>query len=127
MIRFSNGAPQAIWYSQHASGQAFTYSAVEKKGIRPYAYSGNGTHANYVIAGYYASFTFLHTHPETYILIVLENTIIQFPASTFLMVSSWTTQTGVLSGTLFSMHIRTLITRRPAALKRLALVPRWDW
>lgn len=52
MIRFSNGAPQAIWYSQHASGQAFTYNAVEKQGIRPYAYSGNGTHANYVIAGY---------------------------------------------------------------------------
>ncbi|CAI7632661.1 hypothetical protein N7533_000857 [Penicillium manginii] len=51
MIRFSNGAPQAIWYSQHASGQAFTYKAVEKKGIRPYSYSGNGTHANYVIAG----------------------------------------------------------------------------
>ncbi|KAJ5233991.1 uncharacterized protein N7469_005757 [Penicillium citrinum] len=51
MIRFANGTPNAIWYSQHASGQAFTYDAVEKKGIRPYAYSGNGTHANYVIAG----------------------------------------------------------------------------
>ncbi|KAJ6117423.1 Vacuolar protein sorting-associated protein 62 [Penicillium capsulatum] len=51
MIRFSNGAPQALWFSQHASGQAFTYDAVEKKGKRPYAYSGNGTHANYAIAG----------------------------------------------------------------------------
>lgn len=55
MIRFANGTPQAIWYSQHASGQAFTYNAVEKKGIRPYAYSGNGTHANYVIVGYLKS------------------------------------------------------------------------
>ncbi|KAJ5114776.1 hypothetical protein NUU61_000535 [Penicillium alfredii] len=51
MIRFSSGSPQAIWYSQHASGQAFTYDAAEKKGKRPYAYSGNGTHANYAIAG----------------------------------------------------------------------------
>lgn len=51
MIRFSNGTPQAIWYSQHSSGQAFTYHAVEKKGKRPISYSGNGTHANYATAG----------------------------------------------------------------------------
>ena len=36
MIRFVNGTPDAIWYSQHASGQAFTYAAVEKKDKRPY-------------------------------------------------------------------------------------------
>lgn len=52
MIRFSNGQPQAIWYSQHANGQAFKYKATEKKGKRPIAYSGNGTHALYSIAGY---------------------------------------------------------------------------
>ena len=52
MIRFSEGVPQAIWYSQHASGQAFTYGATEKNGKRPIAYSGNGTHANYAISGY---------------------------------------------------------------------------
>ncbi|EPS26862.1 hypothetical protein POX_g08837 [Penicillium oxalicum] len=51
MVRFANGAPQALWYSQHASGQAFTYQAVEKQGKRPLSYSGNGTHANYAIAG----------------------------------------------------------------------------
>ncbi|CAG7926327.1 unnamed protein product [Penicillium olsonii] len=51
MIRFKNGKPDAIWYSQHASGQAFTYHAVEKKGKRPYAFSGNGTHANYATSG----------------------------------------------------------------------------
>ncbi|KAE8328542.1 hypothetical protein BDV39DRAFT_192116 [Aspergillus sergii] len=51
MIRFSEGVPQAIWYSQHASGQAFTYGATEKNGKRPIAYSGNGTHANYAISG----------------------------------------------------------------------------
>ncbi|KAJ5118922.1 hypothetical protein N7526_010559 [Penicillium atrosanguineum] len=51
MIRFSNSTPQSIWFSQHASGQAFTYGALEKQGIRPYSYSGNGTHANYAIAG----------------------------------------------------------------------------
>ncbi|KAK1144868.1 Vacuolar protein sorting-associated protein 62 [Aspergillus melleus] len=51
MIRFSNGEPQAIWYSQHANGQAFKYKATEKKGKRPIAYSGKGTHALYSIAG----------------------------------------------------------------------------
>lgn len=51
MIRFSNGSPQAIWYSQHAGGQAFTYDATEKQGKRPYAYSAKGTHAVYVMAG----------------------------------------------------------------------------
>ncbi|KAJ5885047.1 hypothetical protein N7495_009557 [Penicillium taxi] len=51
MIRFSKGSPQAVWFSQHSSGQAFAYHALEKEGKRPYAYSGNGTHANYAIAG----------------------------------------------------------------------------
>lgn len=51
MIRFANSTPQAIWFSQHASGQAFTYNALEKKGKRPIAYSGNGTHANYAVKG----------------------------------------------------------------------------
>ena len=30
MIRFQNGIPNAIWYSQHAKGQAFEYRAVKK-------------------------------------------------------------------------------------------------
>ncbi|KAL4884744.1 hypothetical protein BJY04DRAFT_170026 [Aspergillus karnatakaensis] len=51
MIRFQDGVPQAIWYSQHARGQAFTYDATEKQGKRPIAYSGNGTHAVYSISG----------------------------------------------------------------------------
>lgn len=51
MIRFQNGTPQAIWYSQHGNGQAFTYKAVEKEGIRPISYSAVGSHANYAIAG----------------------------------------------------------------------------
>ncbi|KXG46120.1 Vacuolar protein sorting-associated protein 62 [Penicillium griseofulvum] len=51
MIRFVNGEPKEMWYSQHASGQAFTYGAVEKKDKRPYVYSARGTHANYAIAG----------------------------------------------------------------------------
>jgi hypothetical protein len=51
MIRFVNGEPKEMWYSQHASGQAFTYGAVEKKDKRPYVYSAKGTHANYAISG----------------------------------------------------------------------------
>ena len=55
MMRFPNPAspPEAIWYSQHANGQAFRYSAVEKDtdGIRPVAYVAKGSHANYAISG----------------------------------------------------------------------------
>lgn len=30
MVRFANGKPTAIWYSQHSNGEAFTYSATQK-------------------------------------------------------------------------------------------------
>jgi hypothetical protein len=30
MVRFQEGEPQAIWYSQHSNGEAFEYSATEK-------------------------------------------------------------------------------------------------
>ncbi|KAK6495996.1 hypothetical protein TWF481_002025 [Arthrobotrys musiformis] len=42
MVRFQNGVPSALWYSQHADGQAFTYEAVEKLGKRPIGYSAKG-------------------------------------------------------------------------------------
>ncbi|KAK5728031.1 hypothetical protein LTR17_012228 [Elasticomyces elasticus] len=53
MVRFQDGKPQAIWYSQHANGEAFRYSVVEKyeNAIRPVVYSANGSHANYAIKG----------------------------------------------------------------------------
>jgi hypothetical protein len=35
MVRFVNGAPSALWYSQHSNGQAFEYSTVHK-------YNGGG-------------------------------------------------------------------------------------
>ncbi|KAF2741400.1 hypothetical protein EJ04DRAFT_480750 [Polyplosphaeria fusca] len=59
MIRFANGVPQYVWYSQHSNGQAFKYSITEKEGDRPYAYSANGSHANYAISG-----THDHTIPN---------------------------------------------------------------
>jgi len=59
MVRFENGVPQAVWFSQHADGEAFTYSAVEKTGARPVVYVANGTHANYGTAG-----THDHTIPD---------------------------------------------------------------
>jgi hypothetical protein len=30
MVRFVNGTPSAMWFSQHSNGEAFTYQAVEK-------------------------------------------------------------------------------------------------
>lgn len=35
MIRFQDGRPMEMWFSQHANGEAFTYEAVKKKGVRP--------------------------------------------------------------------------------------------
>lgn len=34
MIRFSNGTPRYVWYSQHANGEAFKYSVLRKSGLR---------------------------------------------------------------------------------------------
>ena len=51
MVRFQNGVPQALWLSQHEVGEAFTYSAMQKAGIRPVVYSAIGTHANYATIG----------------------------------------------------------------------------
>ncbi|KAF2192600.1 hypothetical protein K469DRAFT_314988 [Zopfia rhizophila CBS 207.26] len=59
MIRFSNSKPQHIWYSQHSNGQAFKYDVVHKNGLRPIAFSSNGSHANYAISG-----THDHTIPN---------------------------------------------------------------
>ena len=52
MIRFENGNPQSVWYSQHGHGLALTYNATEKLGVRPLVYPGMGTHANYASAGF---------------------------------------------------------------------------
>ncbi|KAF2876988.1 hypothetical protein BDV95DRAFT_589636 [Massariosphaeria phaeospora] len=53
MIRFANGLPTHMWYSQHANGQAFRYDVTRKhnSGLRPLAFSSNGSHANYAIPG----------------------------------------------------------------------------
>lgn len=51
MIRFVNGTPTWMWYSQHANGEAFDWTALEFSGKRPVSYSANGTHANYATVG----------------------------------------------------------------------------
>ena len=51
MVRFRDGIPTAVWYSQHEYGEAFTYEAVRKAGLRPICFSAKGSHANYAVAG----------------------------------------------------------------------------
>lgn len=51
MIRFKDGVPQAVFFSQHASAQTFTYKAVEKIGLRPVVYVAKGSHAVYGTTG----------------------------------------------------------------------------
>jgi hypothetical protein len=54
MIRFQDGVPETIWFSQHGNGEAFTYTALEKSKSakkRPINYSARGSHANYATTG----------------------------------------------------------------------------
>lgn len=51
MVRFVNGAPDVVYYSEHASGSAYKYTTVEKMGVRPVSYIATGTHANYATPG----------------------------------------------------------------------------
>ena len=49
MVRFVNGVPDVVYYSEHSGGAACTYSPVEKSGDRPVSYTAIGTHANYPV------------------------------------------------------------------------------
>ncbi|CZS91374.1 uncharacterized protein RAG0_02018 [Rhynchosporium agropyri] len=69
MIRFRNGTPTAVWYSQHEFGLALTYPAVEKIGKRPVSYSAKGSHANYAVPGnldLHDTSTSLHNFPYSF-------------------------------------------------------------
>lgn len=49
MVRFVNGVPSVVSYSEHSGGSAYTYAAVQKIGVRPVSYTAIGTHANYAV------------------------------------------------------------------------------
>lgn len=54
MMRFENGVPKGVFFSEHAGGQAYAYEAVEKRGVRPIIYSAVGSHAMYALPGNHA-------------------------------------------------------------------------
>ncbi|KAK2740244.1 Vacuolar protein sorting-associated protein 62 [Onygenales sp. PD_40] len=51
LVRFHNGKPKAVFFSEHSAGEAYSYAAVEKIGKRPVIYSATGTHAMYAAPG----------------------------------------------------------------------------
>ncbi|KAL7926204.1 hypothetical protein ACQKWADRAFT_282045 [Trichoderma austrokoningii] len=51
MVRFQNGEPRGIFFSEHEGGQAYAWSAIEKRGVRPVIYSAVGSHAMYALPG----------------------------------------------------------------------------
>ncbi|KAJ4992948.1 vacuolar protein sorting-associated protein 62 [Stagonosporopsis vannaccii] len=53
MVRFQRGVPTTVWLSQHANGEAFTFTALEKNasGKRALVYAAKGSHAIYARAG----------------------------------------------------------------------------
>ena len=51
VVRFHNGIPKAIFFSEHNFGQSYSYQAVEKIGKRPVIYSASGSHAMYATPG----------------------------------------------------------------------------
>ncbi|KAK2750647.1 Vacuolar protein sorting-associated protein 62 [Myotisia sp. PD_48] len=51
MVRFQDGIPKSVFFSEHYFGEAYGYEAVEKIGKRPVVYSAVGTHAMYATPG----------------------------------------------------------------------------
>lgn len=51
MVRFEDGVPRGIFFSEHEGGQAYAFEAVEKKHGRPVIYSAVGSHAMYPLPG----------------------------------------------------------------------------
>lgn len=51
LVRFKDGAPHQIFFSEHFFGEAYTWPAIEKLAGRPVGYSGVGTHAMYGTPG----------------------------------------------------------------------------
>ncbi|KAF2445806.1 hypothetical protein P171DRAFT_386640 [Karstenula rhodostoma CBS 690.94] len=61
LVRFEHGVPTAVWFAQHANGEAFAFKTVLKDaaGKRPRVYAANGSHALYPTPG-----THDHTLPN---------------------------------------------------------------
>lgn len=109
MVRFMNGKPTGLWYSQHSNGEAFTYDATEK-------YNG-GLRVSQVVFGW-ATLTFQslwHTAAmvRTQSMQHLALTIIPFLTSTFLLVPSRTTATRATSGIQPYQHTTPSMTPTP--------------
>lgn len=55
MVRFQDGIPRGVFFSEHEGGQAYAWEAVEKSSTgRPIIYSAVGSHAMYPLPGPHA-------------------------------------------------------------------------
>lgn len=64
VVRFVDGAPTAVFLSQHGRGEAYTYDAIAKEGRRPVAFTSLGTHAMRPVVGkhtIYAQYVYDYT------------------------------------------------------------------
>lgn len=112
MVRFQNGKPQAVWYSQHNNGEAFTYSATMKynNGLRV-----SGITSPPTTKQQYANVNSLSCSLPTVVTRTTpsqELTVMAFQISICHLDPSTTIRTQARCGILPSAHITTLTMPR---------------
>lgn len=124
MIRFSNGVPTYVWFSQHSNGEAFAYDVVHKNGLRVLSLTSASPSASQSPLIPTSPSSTVATDP-TLITPLPGSTTTQSRMSISPMVSSLTIPTPALSGTQLSRLTTILTTQplQPSHLMTLAATP----